>query len=65
MGNNAPDHVVSGELNQLEQRARLAGENFKTYKEVMEWGIGNKPEYRGLTLDGMIARMGKPTKYFE
>ena len=64
-GQNAPDHLVGGELNFLERQMRVAGAEPRSYKEVMEWHIANNPEFAGYTLKDMIDRLGKPTKYWD
>ena len=62
---NAPDHLVSGELNDIELAATRAGNNFKTYKEVMKWAMTNVSKFEGFNLDQMIERLGVPTKYWD
>lgn len=63
-GTNAPDHIVGGELNNLERKSRDAGNTFKTYREVMDWARHNIPEFKGFSMQDMINRLGVPTKYF-
>lgn len=64
-GQNAPDHIVSGELNSLERQMRDRGANPSTYKEVVEWHIKNNPKYKGFTMQDMIKQVGLPTRYWE
>jgi hypothetical protein len=52
------DSLVGGEANRLEQAARMAGAEIKSWDDVMQWAIDNKPQYAGETVKSLAGKTG-------
>ena len=54
-----PKHIISGEANRLEYEALTKDPSLKSYREVLEWAIKNKSQYKNYTsVDDLAKDLG-------